>query len=564
MTNENKVINAVNKVIVSYGDLQTSDEQILVQAYLTKVKISGVIFTCGLETGSPYYYINFDDLTKSTNTVTAGSGNNLRTIIISKFNSEYTSVISEQLIAVLEAVKELEQILGYDKLDIEFSVDENDKVHIFQVRPITVSHSDYDIKTEEIKKNILSAKNSFIKYQKASPFVYGEKTILANMPDWNPAELIGTRPKPLAFSLFRNMITNEVWAKQRKEFGYCDIRPHILVTSLSGQPYVDVRASFNSFIPDNLSANLKDKLVNAYIKILSENPQLHDKIEFEVVFTIWMPGFFNSAKLRFSEHNINEDEILELENSLKNITKKALKRLENDISSVILLEDRRERILNSSLSFLDKALMLLDDCKSFGTLAFSHAARAGFIATTFINSFVNNKYISINRKNEFLMSFKTVAGNFEKDKELFSLKKLSLVDLIKKYGHLRPGTYEINNSAYWENPTKFLLPEKSHKLDRKLKFELTSEEKICIEKVLLELGLQMSSKELFLYIKNAIQAREFVKFEFTKNISKSLDLIIKMGKELGIERDNLSYIDYEDLLKLKLNVISVEDIKKYY
>ena len=74
----------------------------------------------------------------------------------------------------------------------------------------------------------------------------------------------------------------------------------------------------------------------------------------------------------------------------------------------------------------------------------------------------------------------------------------------------------------------------------------------------------MSPKELFLYIKNAIQAREFVKFEFTKNISKSLDLIIKMGKELGIERDNLSYIDYEDLLKLKLNIISVEDIKNIH
>ena len=80
---------------------------------------------------------------------------------------------------------------------------------------------------------------------------------------------------------------------------------------------------------------------------------------------------------------------------------------------------------------LDKALMLLDDCKRYGTLAFSHAARAGFIATTFINSFVNNKFISIKRKNEFLMSFKTVAGDFEKDKELFSLGKLSLEDLIK-------------------------------------------------------------------------------------------------------------------------------------
>ena len=64
------------------------------------------------------------------------------------------------------------------------------------------------------------------------------------MPDWNPAEIIGVRPSPLAFSLYRWLITDDVWATQRAEFGYRDVRPHPLIVGFCGQPYVDIRASF--------------------------------------------------------------------------------------------------------------------------------------------------------------------------------------------------------------------------------------------------------------------------------------------------------------------------------
>ena len=46
------------------------------------------------------------------------------------------------------------------------------------------------------------------------------------MPDWNPAEIIGTGPKPLAFSLYRGLITNDIWARQRFEFDTATERIH--------------------------------------------------------------------------------------------------------------------------------------------------------------------------------------------------------------------------------------------------------------------------------------------------------------------------------------------------
>ena len=33
------------------------------------------------------------------------------------------------------------------------------------------------------------------------------------MPDWNPAEIIGKKPRPLALSLYQELITNHTWWK---------------------------------------------------------------------------------------------------------------------------------------------------------------------------------------------------------------------------------------------------------------------------------------------------------------------------------------------------------------
>ena len=295
--NDHELTKAIDSVILSYGQNLKSSEQILVQAFLKNVEISGVIFTCGLESGSPYYRINFDDVTNSTESVTGGTNVNLRTIILSKFNTSCLKNIEILLHPVLESVIELENLLNYEKLDIEFAIYKSVQVNIFQVRPIVVNHSDFDIDQDLIKKSISDSKVQFDAQQTASPFIHGDKNIFANMPDWTPAEIIGTRPKPLAFSLYRGLITNDIWARQRFEFGYCDVRAHPLIFSFSGQPYVDTRASVNSFIPNNLTSKLKTKLANAYLDLLYKNPNLHDKLEFDIVFTIWIPDFSESKKI---------------------------------------------------------------------------------------------------------------------------------------------------------------------------------------------------------------------------------------------------------------------------
>ena len=200
-------------------------------------------------------------------------------------------------------------MLGYGKLDIEFAIDRNDQVHIFQVRPITVEHANFEVVAAAYHSAVEANVRQFKGSLERLPFTVGERTMFGNMPDWNPAEIIGTRPKPLAFSLYRELITDAVWAKQRSEFGYRDIRPHPLLVAFGGQPYVDVRASFNSFVPKSLPEELAEKLVNTYLTILEERPYLHDKIEFEIAFTVWSPTYSEEAAKRLAPYGITESEI---------------------------------------------------------------------------------------------------------------------------------------------------------------------------------------------------------------------------------------------------------------
>ena len=40
------------------------------------------------------------------------------------------------------------------------------------------------------------------------------------MPDWNPAEIIGEYPRPLAYSVYKKLITDNTWSIARELMGY--------------------------------------------------------------------------------------------------------------------------------------------------------------------------------------------------------------------------------------------------------------------------------------------------------------------------------------------------------
>ena len=117
------------------------------------------------------------------------------------------------------------------------------------------------------------------------------------MSDWNPAEMIGAKATILSFSLYSELITNEVWRLQRKNYGYKDLDPYRLMIDLAGSPYIDLRVDLNSFLPNNLNKFIQEKSINFYLNKISKNQDLHDKIEFEVIPTSY--SFTSNKYLNF-------------------------------------------------------------------------------------------------------------------------------------------------------------------------------------------------------------------------------------------------------------------------
>lgn len=560
------IITAVEEVIASYHHSDSLEhDQILVQECLSEVKMSGVVFTRSLETGAPYYRINFDDQTNSTESVTSGTGSQLRTVIVSKEHNQQLTHLSADMNALLKGVSEIEDLLGYDKLDIEFAIDAKDQLHVFQVRPIAVNHPQNSLDDEQIKSALDHCANAFHLEQNKGPNQVGDVAYFGVMPDWNPAEIIGVKPKPLAYSLYRHLIVDQVWAVQRAEFGYRDISQYPLIRTFVGQPYVNIRNSLNSFIPASVSNEAAERICNAYLAILKEQPQLHDKIEFDVAFTVLSPQFDAEVESRLKPKGVLDSDVAELRAGLLDITQNAFSRLADDVASLTALKTSRDFTVQSELTELNQALLLLDDCKKHGTLAFSHAARAGFVAMTFLNSLVKLNVIEQSDKDRFLSSFNTVAGDFEHDALAVSKGTLSKSAYVESYGHLRPGTYDITAMAYWENPDQYLFSKATHTATSELTaqpFELSATQQVQIDSLLTDLGYKLNAIELLDYCRQATQAREFVKFQFSKNLSKALDLIIKFGATHGIKRKQLAYLSLSDLREYSLGVQDVQGLKK--
>ena len=74
------------------------------------------------------------------------------------------------------------------------------------------------------------------------------------------------------------------------------------------------------------------------------------------------------------------------------------------------------------------------------------------------------------------------------------------------------------------------------------------------------LGSNLSDIDFINFVTRATEERERVKFEFTKNLSKALDYIAQFVQELGISREDASFIHFSDIKALKTNSLSEDEL----
>ena len=525
------------------------NDEVLIQPMAKNIAISGVAFNYEPKNFAPYYIIEYAK--DSTDAVTSGVSG-IKKYIHSRLCK--TPPKDKFLIKVIALFKEIECLIPHTPLDMEFGIDKDGTIYLFQIRKLIIKSNakELDSSTFEMLENKLA---SILKPQ---PFLYGKSGILSVMSDWNPAEIIGLHPRILSFSLYKELISDSIWADSRALLGYRNVAPNPLIYNLQGFPYVDVRASFNSFIPQSLDDKIARKLVDYYLDKLRSFPHLHDKVEFEIIFC----GYYFDSDERLRElqnSGFSTDEISAIRLSLQSLMRDILakKPYLEAIENIKILSQRREvalRLENKS----EAIFWLLEDCKVYGTKSFAILARMGFMAVRFLDSLIQKGILNKEQKDSFINSLDGLTTQFSYD--VANLKKDAF---LAKYGHLRPGSYDILSPSYSENYEQYFshTPSTSHakradskrpkKADAKKvsEFNLSLNQIKEIESLLKDSGFNASVLEFFDFIAMGILEREKSKFEFSKNLSEILRLIGEVGADFGLNKNDLSFCEIGVFIK---------------
>jgi phosphohistidine swiveling domain-containing protein len=560
---------AIEQVLESMGGQGASvHDQVFVQPMVGDVRMAGVGFGVDPATLAPYFVINYDESSGRTDAVTSGRSNELRTFYAHHAAGE----LPPSLAPVVALLRELQTLFGRQAIDIEFAVDAQARLYLLQVRPLVLGAEPADVQAHG--KLVRLIHDRIAQGIRPQPFLYGERTVFGVMPDWNPAEIIGVRPRPrpLALSLYRELVTDMIWAYQRNNYGYRNLRSFPLMLHFHGLPYIDVRVSFNSFIPRDIDGALADKLVNYYIERLLAAPNLHDKVEFEIVFscyTLDLPQRLQALQ----DVGFTEAECRRLADSLRELTNRIVHNetglWRTDRQKLDVLLARRDEILGADTDPVTRIYWLLEDCRRYGTLPFAGLARAGFIAVQLLRSLVTVGVLDQSEYDAFLNGLSTVSGQMTQD-----LAQLDRTTFLARYGHLRPGTYDILSPRYDEAPDLYfdwhnLAVEARHD---SVRFALSLAQMREISRLLGEHGLSHDVVGLFDFLQAGIELREYAKFVFTRNLSDALSLFRELGHDLGFSAEDMSYANIQVIKELhaasadprELIAASIEEGRRRY
>ena len=540
-----KIESSIDMVFKSYGKNQKK-HYVLVQEYIQNAEKVGVIFTADPRNGSPFRTINFNN-SNHTELITSGKSNGQ---IIYYFKYTSKSKLPKKVQYIETLIKKLEAKFPKIFLDIEFLILKK-SIYVLQVRKLNIKKNP----VIDFKKSLNDLAKKITKMTTETSHLIGKDRYFSTMTDWNPAEIIGLKPKPLSISLYQSLITNEVWSESRVSLGYKDVTKMPLLYSFLGTPYIDLKTDMNSFLISNLTDEIQTKLLKFYFKKFKQFPHFYyDKIESNLVINCISLDKNKYIKiLKNSQLKKKEREIVI--KKYTDLTENLIFKLEENINKYKYGESLFKKLKTTKNSTINKIYLIHNICKNYGTLPFANLARMGFVAVEFLNSFENLKIISNDEKKHFLETIKSIS--FEMSKDLLKSKS----KFLEKYGHLRPNTYEISTPSYRENYKNYFKKIKPT-TKRPKKFIFSNKQKNKINRLLKTNNFKKINADLLInFIENSIYERESSKLFFTKIVNEIFNQLKNLFKRIGLKEKDLQYLNIKKILDL-YEQFSHEDIIK--
>lgn len=490
---------AIDAVFLSYGAVR-DDAVVFVQRMAT-ARLAAVAATHAVEDGADYYAFSLA-AGERTDAVTRGD------VAVDTVYLAHEAPAPEQpdLALLYRALRELRDLCGPQPLEAELVLQQQ-RVLLLQVRPLLLRAPPRC--SAERRRELQRRQRELLR---PSPVCAGRRRVLALMPDWNTAELLGRHPRPLALSLFREAIADDAWCRARALLGYRRLGATGLLQPVAGRPYVDVRASANSLLPQTVPAPVAARLADAWQERLLQQPALHDRYEFAVAQTCVDFDFAAQWRERYAgvlaaaERDAYRDE-------LAAITARCL---QPAALAAALARFTRPPSLQGSRSPLARA-----------GLAFALIARLAFVHEALLRSAVSRGALAPERLLALQRSCRSVTHEF-----------LASASSPDSFGFLRAGTFEITTPALAELdlPAAAAPPPP-------VPFEAGPAELRALQHLLREAGYAVDAGQLLHGYCRTREAREFAKYGLSALVSQQLDRLAIAGAARGLDRATLSWLD---------------------
>lgn len=143
---------------------------------------------------------------------------------------------------------------------------------------------------------------------------------------------------------------------------------------------------------------------------------------------------------------------------------------------------------------------------------------------------------------------RTISGELSREFQEVCEGRRDGAAFMRKYGHLRPGSYDILSPRYLDRPGIFREGRPMPGTDPAPPFTLTGAERRDLDALLRDHGLGVTPEGLLEYARRAMAGREHAKFIFSRNLSDALEIIAFFGEDAGFDREDLSFLEIQPLL----------------
>lgn len=551
----NAMRDAIERVVSSYEQHDRAGhehDEFIVQRQVCDLATSGVLLTRDLSTGGPYYVVHVDRMDgegDSPDRVTAGVAQGASVQYVLRRDDD-SSIPQGEVGKAVTLARELEKLMCRDAIDIEFGVTRDGVTNLLQVRPMTqesrAQRLDEDLQEEcaLIHAHLTSAMG-------AHPQLVGATTVFSTMADWNPAEMIGPAPKPLAMSLYQRLIGSDAWSRSRAMLGYRNVWPVQLIHSLGGRPFVDVRASLNSLLPAAIDDAVAARLVDAAIEQLRRDPSGHDKIEFECTHSCaTLDAEGDHAKLRSA--GLSDGECADVQGAMAALTSAMIAGAHCGGAAPMAQLEALEYELNQMRAMRPTSLhgqaahvqMILAKCVESGVTPFAVLARQAFVSLAMLRAMTQLGVLAQENHDRLLQSIPTVASELDRDLQRCAAGLLDRNAIIARYGHLRPNSYDVTSQSYAESWDAYFAtaPDGRAFPDVNRSHAILREAQRDIEALLTRSNVNASFEQWCAFIITSIQRRERGKFIFMKAVNDVLQLTMATGAKLGVSREDMALL----------------------